>query len=123
LVNGSTTATEGSDFDLVGDSIVFLPGESLTQDITVRIYNDDFTESSETIVLDLAVHSPTQTNVVMGTQNQATITLLQSDFPPNTTTSFSQIGSATVTHTSQPFAGSNHDSRTQIKVTSFCRSS
>lgn len=113
-INGSSTAGEGVDFDLVGDSLVFLPGESLTQNITLRIYNDDYTESSETIVLDLSVNSPSQTNVVMGTSQQATVTVLQSDLAPTTSTSYQQIGSATITHTSQPFAGGNHDSRTQI---------
>lgn len=51
-VNGSSTATEGIDFDVMTPSITFSAGVLAQQQLVVRVYHDAFIEGDETIVLD-----------------------------------------------------------------------
>lgn len=55
-VNGTSTATTGSDFDLQTSSVTFLAGNTTSQNMIVRVYEDGFVEGNETVVVDFTVN-------------------------------------------------------------------
>jgi len=77
-VNKSGTATDNIDYTIQTPSLNFAAGSTVKQDFTIRIFEDDFVEANETIVLDLNVSTAgnaTTTNIA----NQITITILNDD--------------------------------------------
>ncbi len=56
-VNGSSTATNLLDFELLTPSVTFPMGLNTSQNMTLRIYNDGFVESDETIIIDFTVEN------------------------------------------------------------------
>ncbi|NNF32491.1 MAG: hypothetical protein HKN68_00170 [Saprospiraceae bacterium] len=58
-VDGSSTASEGEDFELMTSSLTFTPTGSLSQNITIRVYDDKIEESDETVILNLSITSGT----------------------------------------------------------------
>lgn len=54
-VNGSSTATNGLDFDLLTSDVTFPMGLNIPRNMILRIYHDGFVESDETIVIDFTV--------------------------------------------------------------------
>jgi hypothetical protein len=56
FVNGGT-AQNNLDFDLLTNSVNYAVGETGTKNITVRVYNDSFVESDETIEINFTVNS------------------------------------------------------------------
>lgn len=55
FTNTSGTATEGIDFDFVNNSVTFLAGQTDSKTLNVRIYEDSFDESNETIVIGMSL--------------------------------------------------------------------
>ncbi len=82
LDSGASTATDGSDFDLLpsGGTITFDPG-SVSASITVDAIDDSQPEFSEDVVIDL--QSPS--NATLGTQQSHTYTILDNDDPIGST--------------------------------------
>ncbi len=58
-IDGSGTATENEDFYFSDNSITFTPGGNLSQNITIRIYDDKIEETDETVLLNLSITSGT----------------------------------------------------------------
>lgn len=69
LVN-SGTATENEDFELINNAVTFASGSTTPSNaITLRIYNDNFVESDETIILSLNLTTPADASAVTSTYN------------------------------------------------------
>ena len=73
-VNG--TATEGTDFNSIGTTIVF-PANSSSVTIPVEVVSDDLVESDEAVVISLL--STDNVKVAIGTSNEATVTITDDD--------------------------------------------
>lgn len=56
-INGSSTATTDVDFELLTNSVTFPSGSTTSQNMTVRIYEDDFIEANETVIIDFTVNA------------------------------------------------------------------
>ncbi|MDX1461873.1 MAG: S8 family serine peptidase [Marinirhabdus sp.] len=56
-INGSGTAINGIDFDLMTPSVTFPSGSTTSQTMTLRIYEDGFVEGDETIIVDFMVNA------------------------------------------------------------------
>lgn len=82
LDSGASTATDGSDFDLLpsGGTVTFDPG-STSESITVDVIDDSQPEFSEDVVIDL--QSPS--NATLGSQLSHTYTILDNDDPIGST--------------------------------------
>ncbi|MDB4678245.1 T9SS type A sorting domain-containing protein [bacterium] len=75
------SATQGVDYDLLNASATFSSG-NLTQDITIRVYNDSYVEGNETITLSYSLN-PNGGNATIGSINQTvTITINDDDLDP-----------------------------------------
>lgn len=55
-----STATEGIDYELVGDSVSWSAGDNSTKTIRINIINDEQFESDEEIILNLVQQHPSQ---------------------------------------------------------------
>ncbi|MDC8003271.1 T9SS type A sorting domain-containing protein [Aureisphaera galaxeae] len=56
-IDGSSTASQGSDFDLMTSSVIFNTGSTASQTMTLRIYHDAFVEGDETIVVNTSLNA------------------------------------------------------------------
>ena len=54
-VNGSSTAANNIDYELVNTTVTFATGSTVPQNLTIRIFNDGFVEGDETIDIDLSL--------------------------------------------------------------------
>ncbi|MEQ9230223.1 MAG: hypothetical protein RIF46_06035, partial [Cyclobacteriaceae bacterium] len=87
-VEGSTTGTEGYDFDFTttdfntpSSDLTFSDGSTANQSFILRIYNDDAVESSETVVFDYTISGTT--TAIAGSANQTyTFTINDDDLAP-----------------------------------------
>jgi len=77
-VNKSGTATDNIDYVIQTPSLNFAAGSTVKQDFTIRIFEDDFVEGDETIILDLNVTTAGNT-LTTSLANQITITILNDD--------------------------------------------
>jgi gliding motility-associated-like protein len=73
----SGTATNGSDFTMIGDSVYFAPGQDSSY-ITINSLPDGLTEGTETVTLTVYANTP------CGGADTATLTLYIIDSPPLT---------------------------------------
>ncbi len=108
IVTGGT-AEDNLDFDLPSTTLFFPPGGSnQTANLAVRIWNDQISEGTETIELELS-------GILAGSQNAVTITVVSDDVNPVTGyANFGQIGTGNAGGLNVPFRGANDDCRTQI---------
>ena len=112
-VNGSSTATETEDFDLMTTSLTFTAAGSLLMPVTVRVYDDGFQESDETILLDITLTNGGSTDAQEGNTTQATLTIPGNESSPLSADSYAQLGTGSTTF-NMPLRGSYSDARTQI---------
>ncbi|MEZ4875867.1 MAG: T9SS type A sorting domain-containing protein, partial [Flavobacteriaceae bacterium] len=56
-VNGSSTATNNVDFELVTPSVTFPAGSTTAQTMTIRVYEDAAVETDETVIVDFTVNA------------------------------------------------------------------
>jgi hypothetical protein len=78
LTNG--TATAPSDYNNAAISVNFANGDTAAKTITIPIVDDTLVEGNETVNLSLT--NPTGTSrVTLGTQNTATLNIVDNDFP------------------------------------------
>ncbi|NQY06567.1 MAG: T9SS type A sorting domain-containing protein, partial [Flavobacteriaceae bacterium] len=78
-VNGSSTATNGEDFQLMTSNVTFPAGSDTDQMMTVRVFNDAIIESAETIVVDFSVNA-NGGDAFPGNVDQVTLTILNDDY-------------------------------------------
>lgn len=115
-VEGTSTAIEGQDFDILNDPFTFTTGGGNTQNLTLRIYDDGIVETNETIVLSINVTNTGASGAVNGTLLQTTITIEDNDILPTVTSENTQtIGSFSFL-SSTPFDGDAEDSRYQYII-------
>lgn len=75
------TATQGVDYDLLNTNLT-LNGGNLTGDVTIRVYNDDYVEGNETILLGYSLNA-NNGNATQGSLNQSvTVTINDDDQNP-----------------------------------------
>jgi|GEM_PF-582282 len=55
-INGSSTATTETDFDLMTSSVTFPTGSTTTQNMILRVYEDSFVEGDETVVVEFTIN-------------------------------------------------------------------
>ena len=67
--------TDGSDFEPVSETVTFLPGET-TASVSVSIVDDSNIEDTEMFTATLTT---TDSNVVIGDDDNATVTILDND--------------------------------------------
>jgi hypothetical protein len=79
---GTGTATPGVDYEIITTGILILSGSNLSQDFTIRIYNDAIIEANETIILGYNLNA-NGGDAIIGTNNQThTITIKDVDVAP-----------------------------------------
>lgn len=83
-VTADGTAKAGSDYLARGGTITFAPGET-NQTIRIPILDDGAVEGNETIRLSL---SPPQTGAILGTRTNATLVIVDNEFPTLIDSSF-----------------------------------
>ncbi|GAB5378278.1 MAG: hypothetical protein AcusKO_47400 [Acuticoccus sp.] len=74
------TATNGTDYALLTGSVV-IPAGAASAPIDVTVIDDEDVEGDETVVVSLTGVSGGDTNVVIGTTDEATLTLTSEDVP------------------------------------------
>jgi hypothetical protein len=79
---GGGTASQKSDYEIALGTLSFAANQA-SQTFTVLIVDDKFVENLETINLQLS--NPTGTNVTLGSQSTATISILENDTSATTT--------------------------------------
>ncbi|MCB0456818.1 MAG: M4 family metallopeptidase [Flavobacteriaceae bacterium] len=85
-VNGSSTATQGVDFDLLTPSVTFPSGTTTPQTMTLRVYEDSFVETNETIIIDFTVNANGGDAVANTSADTFTYTINNDDATPSVTT-------------------------------------
>lgn len=80
VVTGGT-ATQGVDFDLMGSNFT-LAGSTLTGSAQLRIYNDDYVESTETILLGYTMNANGGDATAAATNQSVTVNILDDDLDP-----------------------------------------
>ena len=78
------TATEGTDYNSIGTTIVF-PANSSSVTIPVVVIDDNQVESGESVIVTLA-SSTSNSDVIAGTSNEATVVIANDDILPTVTT-------------------------------------
>jgi hypothetical protein len=79
----SGTATDNVDYEILNSTVSFSAGVASTQVLTLRLYEDDFIESNETIILNMNL-STTGDAVLAGDGSQTLIfNLIDDDVVPN----------------------------------------
>lgn len=119
-VDGSSTASQGEDFELMTTSLTFTPGGALSQNITIRVYDDKIEESDETVILNLMVTSGTAD---LGPFNMHTMTIDGGSGDLVSSTCCSGGGEVIyddppATHYQYPtiFKGGSQDSKTRVII-------
>lgn len=79
-VDGSSTATAGSDYTTLSGSVV-IPAGDLSASITVEVTNDDIAENTETVILNLTGASSSQVSL-HPTNNTAEVIITSDDADP-----------------------------------------
>lgn len=84
------TATNNVDYTVLNGTLT-LNSSNLTANVTVRVYNDDYVEANETIILTYTLNA-NGGNAVAGTLNQTvTVTIADDDLTPAASTNTSTI--------------------------------
>ncbi|MFM6271285.1 MAG: Calx-beta domain-containing protein, partial [Dolichospermum sp.] len=110
LTNG--TATAGSDYNNTPITVNFANGET-SKTVTIPIIDDSLLESNETINLSLS--NPTN-GLTIGTQNNATVNIIDNDFKPTLTVNIT-AEQATEANTVQGTVTRNTDTTEPLTVT------
>ena len=92
------TATAGSDYTAVGQTVTFAAGET-SKTVAIPITNDTLVESSETVLLSLS--SPSS-GATLGSPNSAALTIVDNDAAPATLVASGKIVSAKLSKKSFP---------------------
>lgn len=114
FVSGGT-ATQGVDFDVLNTSFTFA-GTTLSGTTQIKVYNDEYVESTETIELSYTLNANAG-NAVAGTINQSvTITISDDDVAPASMSATSTIFSHNFETGMAPFTTYNPSGNTAWQV-------
>ena len=80
-VNGGT-ALNNIDFEIMTPSVTFLQGQTTSQDLVVRFFNDGFIESPETAIIDFTVNANGGDATANPLADSLTITINDDDTAP-----------------------------------------
>lgn len=80
-VNGGT-AVEGIDYDIQTPMVTFLQGQTASQNLVVRFYNDGFVESAESAIIDFTVNANGGDATANPAADTLTITMNDDDSAP-----------------------------------------
>ncbi|WP_299889107.1 M36 family metallopeptidase [uncultured Lacinutrix sp.] len=75
-----TTGTDGVDFQLMTTDATFAAGVTGSQDVTIRVYNDDFIEGDETMTIGFTLNA-NGGDAIAGASSY-TLTITDDDFDP-----------------------------------------
>ncbi len=84
-VNGSSTASDGLDFELLTSNVNFPAGSTTGQSMTLRVYHDGIIEGDETVIIDLSVNANGGDAVADTNANTFTLTINNDDQAPTST--------------------------------------
>ncbi len=84
-VDGASTATQNSDFELLTSSVTFTNGSTTSQTMTVRVFHDEYVELDETIIINTSLDVNGGNAEMSSTNNIFTLTISNDDFPLSTT--------------------------------------
>ncbi|WP_432411641.1 S8 family serine peptidase [Rasiella sp. SM2506] len=90
-INASSTATTGVDFDLNTLSITFPAGNTTSQNMTIRLYEDSFVETDETVQIDFTIDANGGDAVANSALDTFTLTITNDDTAITATTNFTLI--------------------------------
>ena len=82
-VDGTSTATDMIDFQIMTPSVTFPSGSTADQTMTIRYFNDAVTESSEIVKINLAVVAGGGDGVAIADNSQITMNLLDNEVAPS----------------------------------------
>ena len=87
-ISTSGAATNNVDYQIIGGNLTFPMGSSASQSFILRIYNDGFVETNETLTLDMVVNANGGNAVITTIPNfqQNTITIISDNVVPNALT-------------------------------------
>ena len=85
-VNAASTASNNTDFQIITPSVTFAPGDATDKTLTVRIFNDGFVESTETIVIGGTLNANGGDGVLIADYNLTKIKVIDTDVVPSTNT-------------------------------------
>lgn len=86
-VNGTSTATNNSDFQIMTPTATFAAGDATDKTLTVRVFNDGFVESTETVVIGGTLNANGGDGVLISDYNQLKFSIIDNDVTPSPTTS------------------------------------
>jgi len=81
-INGSSTAVQGTDFDLQTASVTFSAGSNANQDLVLRVYNNDFVNVDKTVVVDFTVNPSGGDAVANTSRDTYTLNIINDDLAP-----------------------------------------
>ncbi|MEO8235367.1 MAG: T9SS type A sorting domain-containing protein [Flavobacterium sp.] len=86
-VNGSSTATNNIDFQIMTPTVTFTSGSATSQNLIVRYFNDGIAESSENVVLGMTVNAGAGDGAIIAGADTAslTVSIIDNDVPPSPT--------------------------------------
>lgn len=82
MVNASSTATVGVDFDILTPTLTFLAGDTSDKTAMLRIYNDSYLEGDEVINIDLSLNA-NGGDAQLSNLNTLTHTIHDNDLDPS----------------------------------------
>jgi hypothetical protein len=85
-IDGSGTATEGLDFDLMTPTVTFPSGSTASQNMVLRVYHDGFVEGDETVSVSFTVNPNGGDAAADTNANTFVLTINDDDVVPNATT-------------------------------------
>ncbi len=85
VINGSSTATTGVDFDLLTPNVTFTSGSSVSQNMVLRVYHDGLVESDETVTVDFTVNANGGDATANTSADSYTLTISSPDIAPLST--------------------------------------
>lgn len=84
-VDGTSTATNMIDYQIMTPSVTFPSGSTADQILTIRYFNDAVTESSEIVKVNLAVVSGGGDGVAIAANSQITMNIIDNEVAPTPT--------------------------------------
>ncbi|MDC8003270.1 choice-of-anchor J domain-containing protein [Aureisphaera galaxeae] len=85
VINGSSTATTGVDFDLLTPNVTFGTGSSTSQNMILRVYHDGLVEGDETVTVDFTVNANGGDATANTSADSYTLTISSPDVVPLST--------------------------------------
>ncbi|WP_170233941.1 M43 family zinc metalloprotease [Bizionia myxarmorum] len=95
----SGTATNMMDYELLTPSVTFAAGSNAPQNLTLRIFEDGFVETDETIIVNMTLATTGDAELATNGSQTLTFTILDDDFAPTSGTITTLIDDSFETYT------------------------